>query len=30
MLPEWLRAEWMEPVVVQGERIGVIVVLPGS
>src|SRR5262249_51195741 len=27
-LPEWLRAEWIEPVVVQGERLGVIVVLP--
>jgi signal transduction histidine kinase len=29
MLPEWLRAEWVEPVVVLGERLGTIVVLPG-
>jgi len=29
MLPEWLRAEWVEPVVVQGERLGAVVVLPG-
>ena len=27
-LPGWLRAEWIEPVVVQGERLGVVVVLP--
>src|SRR5260370_22934239 len=29
MLPEWLRAEWVEPVVVRGERLGAVVVLPG-
>jgi len=28
-LPRWLRAEWIEPVVVQGERLGLVVVLPG-
>jgi signal transduction histidine kinase len=27
-LPEWLHAEWLEPVVMHGERLGVIVVLP--
>ena len=27
-LPEWLHAEWIEPVIVHGERLGVIVVLP--
>jgi signal transduction histidine kinase len=27
-LPEWLRPEWIEPVLVNGERLGVIVVLP--
>src|SRR5262249_15244847 len=28
ILPEWLRPEWVEPVVVRGERLGVVVVLP--
>jgi sigma-54 dependent transcriptional regulator, acetoin dehydrogenase operon transcriptional activator AcoR len=28
-LPEWLRAEWIEPVVRGRERLGTIVVLPG-
>ena len=28
VLPEWLRPEWIEPVVVRGERLGVVVVLP--
>ena len=27
-LPEWLRAEWVEPVVRNGERLGTMVVLP--
>src|SRR5207247_1517447 len=27
-LPEWLRPEWVEPVVRGGERLGTIVVLP--
>ena len=27
-LPEWLRPEWVEPVVRSGERLGTIVVLP--
>src|SRR5438093_5513908 len=29
-LPEWLRPEWLEPVVRGGERLGTIVVLPDS
>jgi len=29
-LPEWLRPEWVEPVVRGGERLGTIVVLPDS
>jgi signal transduction histidine kinase len=27
-LPHWLRPEWIEPAVVRGERLGVVVVLP--
>jgi signal transduction histidine kinase len=27
-LPQWLRPEWIEPAVLRGERLGVIVVLP--
>ena len=27
-LPEWLRPEWMEPVIQDGERLGTLVVLP--
>lgn len=27
-LPEWLRPEWVEPVIQDGERLGTIVVLP--
>ena len=29
-LPGWLRSEWMEPVVQQGERIGTLVLVPDS
>jgi sigma-54 dependent transcriptional regulator, acetoin dehydrogenase operon transcriptional activator AcoR len=29
-LPEWLRPEWVEPVIRSGERLGTIVVLPDA
>ena len=28
VLPQWLHPEWIEPVVVRGQRVGVVVVLP--
>ncbi|MDI4663499.1 sigma-54-dependent Fis family transcriptional regulator [Xanthobacter autotrophicus] len=28
-LPSWVRREWLEPVVVEGERLGLVLVLPG-
>lgn len=27
-LPEWMRRDWLEPIVVDGERLGVVLVLP--
>lgn len=29
-LPDWLRGEWLEPLVVRGEQLGTLLVLPGA